>query len=41
MTVTVTGTVNDLFPGWDMDVSATATGSTEDFQPDLGQPNAG
>jgi Flp pilus assembly protein TadG len=41
VTVTVTGTVNDLFPGWDMDVTATATASTEDFRPDLGEPNAG
>ena len=41
VTVTVSGTVNDLFPGWDMDVTATATGSTEDFQPDLGPPDAG
>lgn len=41
VTVTVTGSVNDLFPGWDMKVDATATGSTEDFQPDLGQPSAG
>lgn len=36
VTVTVTGTVNDIFPGWTMTVSATATGATEDFQPDLG-----
>lgn len=41
VTVTVTGTVNDLLPGWTMTVTATATGSTEDFQPDLGQPSAG
>lgn len=40
VTVTVSGTVNDLIPGWTMDVTATATGSTEDFQPDLGQPGA-
>lgn len=41
VTVTVTGTVEDLLPGWDMRVTTTATGSTEDFQPDLGQPDAG
>jgi len=41
VTVTVTGSVTDLFPGWTMDVTATATGSTEDFQPDLGPPDAG
>lgn len=40
VTVTVTGTVNDLLPGWTMTITATATGSTEDFQPDLGQPHA-
>ncbi len=41
VTVTVSGTVDDLIPGWDMSITATATGSTEDFQPDLGQPDAG
>lgn len=41
VTVTVTGTVDDIVPGWDMQVSATATGSTEDFQPDVGDPDAG
>jgi Flp pilus assembly protein TadG len=40
VTVTVTGTVNDLLPGWTMTITASATGSTEDFQPDLGQPDA-
>lgn len=41
VTVTVSGTVNDLIPYWTMNVSATATGSTEDFQPDLGGASGG
>jgi Flp pilus assembly protein TadG len=38
VTVTVSGGVIDLIPGWDITVSGTASGSIEDFQPDLGKP---
>jgi hypothetical protein len=37
VTVTVSGGVIDLIPGWTITVSGTASGSIEDFQPDLGE----
>lgn len=39
VTVTVSGGVIDLVPGWDLTVSGTASGLLEDFQPDLGPPS--
>ena len=38
VTVTVSGSVIDIIPGWDLSVSGTASGLIEDFQPDLGEP---
>jgi Flp pilus assembly protein TadG len=38
VTVTVTGDVIDLVPGWDLTVSGSASGLIEDFIPDLGPP---
>lgn len=38
VTVTVTGGVLDLVPGWDLTVSGSASGLIEDFIPDLGPP---
>lgn len=39
VTVTVSGGVIDLVPGWDLTVSGSAAGLIEDFQPDLGPPS--
>lgn len=39
VTVTVSGGVIDLVPGWNLTVSGTASGLLEDFQPDLGPPS--
>lgn len=39
VTVTVTGNVIDLIPGWNLTVSGSASGLIEDFQPDLGPPS--
>lgn len=36
VTVKVHGTVVDLIPGWDLSVTASASGLVEVFQPDLG-----
>lgn len=38
VTVTVTGSVVDLVPGWSLTVSGEASGLIEDFKPDLGPP---
>jgi hypothetical protein len=38
VTVTVTGDVIDLIPGWDLTVEASASGLLETFRPDLGEP---
>lgn len=38
VTVTVTGDVIDLIPGWDLTVEARASGLLETFRPDLGEP---
>ena len=37
VTVTVTGDVVDLIPGWDLTVEASASGLVETFRPDLGE----
>jgi hypothetical protein len=38
VSVTVSGDVLDLIPGWTLHVSGTATGHIEDFNPDYGPP---
>jgi Flp pilus assembly protein TadG len=38
VTVTVTGDVIDLIPGWDLTVEASASGLLETFRPDYGEP---
>lgn len=37
VTVTVSGGIVDLIPGWDLTVSASSSGLIEVFHPDLGQ----
>jgi Flp pilus assembly protein TadG len=37
VTVTVSGGVIDLIPGWDLKVSSSVSGLIEDFRPDYGQ----
>jgi len=39
VTVTVTGDVIDLIPGWHLTVAGSASGLIEDFQPDLEPPS--